>query len=80
MTTISIQQKNNTLSIYPGRWLNRVILVLIGCTFILQARSQADKRLVLADKYFDAGDYYTAAGLYGQFLNPSVKLEVNKRL
>lgn len=27
----------------------------------------------MADQYFAAGDYFTAAGLYGQFLHPAVK-------
>jgi outer membrane protein OmpA-like peptidoglycan-associated protein len=42
----------------------------------MNAQSQADKRLVLADQYFAAGDYYTAAGLYEQFLNPSEKQKI----
>src|SRR6476646_2110406 len=29
--------------------------------------------LQLGDQYFAAGEYYTAAHLYGQYLNPSVK-------
>ena len=38
-----------------------------------QAQSQIDKRLAMADDYFAAGDYFTAAGLYGQFLHPVAK-------
>jgi len=53
--------------------VNRMLLILIGSMILLQAKSQADKNLVLADKYFAAGDYFTAAGLYEQFLNPPVK-------
>lgn len=53
--------------------LNRIILVLLGCSMLLQANSQTDKRLVLADKLFSQGDYYTAANLYQQFLEPPVK-------
>ncbi len=53
--------------------LNRVILVLLGCTVLFQANSQTDKRLVMADKLFAQGDYYTAADLYRQFLEPPVK-------
>lgn len=56
-----------------SRMVSRVLLLLIGCAILLQAQSQVDKNLVLADKYFAAGDYFTAAGLYEQFLNPSVK-------
>jgi OmpA-OmpF porin, OOP family len=52
---------------------NKIILFLCGCLILTQARSQSDQRLVMADKYFAAGDYFTAAGLYGQFLNPPVK-------
>ena len=39
----------------------------------LQATSQVDQRIAIADKYYDAGDYFTAAGLYEQFLNPPKK-------
>lgn len=52
---------------------NRFLLLLISSSILLQAQAQADKRLVLADQYFAAGEYFTAAGLYGQFLNPKVK-------
>lgn len=50
----------------------RLLLLLTGCLMLMQAKSQ-DKRLVMADEYFAAGDYFTAAGLYGQFLHPAVK-------
>lgn len=33
------------------------------------ATAQSSKNLALAEKYFAAGDYYTAAGLYQQYLN-----------
>jgi hypothetical protein len=39
----------------------------------LHATSQVDQRIAMADKYYDAGDYFTAAGLYEQFLNPPKK-------
>jgi len=39
----------------------------------LQATSQVDQRIAMADKYYNAGDYFTAAGLYEQFLNPPKK-------
>lgn len=67
---LSIQKNNIRLS---PRIANRILLLLIGCTILLQARSQVDKNLTLADKYFAAGDYFTAAGLYEQFLNPPAK-------
>ncbi len=39
-----------------------------------QAKSKEQKNPVqLGDQYFAAGEYYTAAHLYGQFLNPSKK-------
>jgi OOP family OmpA-OmpF porin len=52
---------------------NRTFLFVLGCLWIVQAQSQTDKRLVLADQYFASGEYFTAADLYGQFLNPTVK-------
>lgn len=52
---------------------SRIILLMIACSLMMNAQSQFDKRLVLADQYFQAGDYFTAAGLYGQFLHPAVK-------
>ena len=53
--------------------LNQVFLVIMGCTVLVQVHGQADKRLVQAEEYFAAGEYFTAAGLYAQFLNPQVK-------
>ena len=52
---------------------NRTFLFVLGCLWIVQAQSQTDKRLVLADQYFASGEYFAAADLYGQFLNPSQK-------
>jgi OmpA-OmpF porin, OOP family len=69
-------QKNNHLLF---RWLpskeiiSRSLAFLIGCMTLVQANGQADKRLVMADEYFATGEYFTAAGLYGQFLHPEVK-------
>lgn len=53
--------------------IRRLLVLGLSCSFLLQANSQADKRLVQADQYFAAGEYVTAASLYGQFLNPLVK-------
>ena len=40
----------------------------------MQSQSQQTKSPVqLADQYFAAGEYYTAAHLYGQYLNPLKK-------
>ena len=54
----------------------RFSLVLIGCLLLIQAQSQVDKRLALADRYFAAGEYFTAAGLYDQFLHPAAQTKV----
>lgn len=51
----------------------RFSLFVVGCLLLSHAKSQMDKRLAMADQYFAAGDYFTAAGLYGQFLHPAVK-------
>ncbi len=52
---------------------NYFLLFILANIAIIQARAQADSRLLLADKYFSSGDYFTAAGLYEQFLHPPVK-------
>ena len=41
--------------------------------FNLATNAQTDQRVVLADKYYNAGEYFTAAGLYEQVLNPPKK-------
>ena len=50
----------------------RLLGLMIGCMGVVYTQAQADKRLALADQYFSAGEYYTAAGLYGQFLSAAV--------
>ena len=70
MNIILAKRKFNIQLSFPAV---RILLLLTGSTIFLQAKSQVDKNLVLADKYFAAGDYFTAAGLYEQFLNPPVK-------
>lgn len=52
---------------------SRLLLMLCGSLILTHANSQVDKRLAMADQYFAAKDYYTAAGLYGQFLHPTVR-------
>ena len=79
MKTILSLQKSNIHSLQScivKSMVNRFLLLLIGCTIWIQAQSQADNRLVLADQYFAAGDYFTAAGLYGQFLDPREKQKI----
>ncbi len=48
----------------------RILLIVTGCMIFLIGNGQKDNRLAIADKYFAAGDYFTAAGLYEQILNP----------
>lgn len=50
------------------------MLLIAGIGFSFPAQSQKAKNsLQLADEYFAAGEYYTAAHLYDQFLNPPKK-------
>jgi OmpA-OmpF porin, OOP family len=55
----------------------RFALLIIACAGWMQSYSQKknDNPLQLADQSFAAGDYYTAAKLYEQFLNPSKKVK-----
>ncbi|HKZ65739.1 MAG TPA: hypothetical protein VJ111_05265, partial [Chitinophagaceae bacterium] len=68
---LSIQNNINFLQSCIAKSIAGFFLLLIGST--TWAQNQADNRLVLADQYFAAGEYFTAAGLYEQFLNPDVK-------
>ncbi|MFI5129666.1 MAG: tetratricopeptide repeat protein, partial [Chitinophagales bacterium] len=58
---------------------NRLLIILaISMNWVtLQAqqvkKTAAKNPVQLGDQYFAAGEYYTAAHLYGQFLNPSKK-------
>ena len=71
--TLRNQYLHQEISCMAKTIINRFLILLVGCISILQATAQSDKRLELADKYFAAGDYYTAAGLYEQFLHPAKK-------
>lgn len=52
----------------------RCLVLLAACGSWLSSYSQQAKNPVqLGDQYFAAGEYYTAANLYGQFLNPPKK-------
>jgi len=52
----------------------RISAALIACASLMQSHGQQSKSpLQWADQYFAAGEYYTAANLYEQFLNPSRK-------
>src|SRR6185369_16659819 len=50
--------------------IRRSLFLMVIFITSLHATSQVDQRIAMADKYYDAGEYYTAAGLYEQFLNP----------
>ncbi len=58
----------------------RFLVVLIACTSWMQSQGQQAKSPVQSgDQYFAAGEYYTAAHLYGQYLNPSKKQKTAAR-
>src|SRR6476619_776730 len=67
----SLPINNLTMNLHKVK--TSALLLLAGCALATQAYSQADNSLVLADKYFASGDYFTAAGLYGQYLHPVKK-------
>jgi outer membrane protein OmpA-like peptidoglycan-associated protein/tetratricopeptide (TPR) repeat protein len=76
MNIILSIQKNKTCSLQfciAKTALQRLLFIMITGVICLQAVSQVDQRIALGDKYFAAGEYYTAAILYEQFLNPSKK-------
>ena len=51
-----------------------LLIALFTCANIIHAQGQQAKSPVqLADQYFVAGEYYTAANLYEQYLHPSKK-------
>ena len=53
--------------------IQRSLLLVVILIISLQTVSQVDQRIAMADKYYQAGEYFTAAGLYEQFLNPPKK-------
>jgi OmpA-OmpF porin, OOP family len=56
------------------RHLKSVCLFTISSIAVaVNTSAQADKRIVQAEQYFAKGDYYTAAKLYEQYLEPSSK-------
>ena len=56
----------------------RILILLIACTGWVPALGQKAKKLLLvADKYFSSGEYYTAAYLYDQYLNPASSQHAN---
>ena len=72
---LPIQKNKNAslrLSFIKGI-VQRLSIIMIFFVAGIRANSQTDQRIVLADKYFNAGEYYTAASFYEQFLNPQKK-------
>lgn len=70
MNNKSILQTNfNFPSGYLHLRMIRYILLGFVSIIIAEANAQSNKSLLLADQYFDEGEYYTAADLYGQYLN-----------
>jgi len=57
--------------------IHRSVLSIFILTASLSVSSQVDQRIAMADKYYKAGEYFTAANLYEQFLNPPKK-EIEK--
>src|SRR5689334_5726706 len=54
--------------------LRQLFLLLAGCAgFLFSSAQKAKGPLQLAEQYYAAGEYYTAANLYEQYLNPSKK-------
>ncbi len=66
----------NTILAIQNR-LQRALMILFIVIIAKPGHGQVDQRVTLADKYFSAGEYFTAASLYEQFLNPSKK-EISK--
>jgi OOP family OmpA-OmpF porin len=63
-------QKTNRIMKTTGRYF----VLLAACAGWMSSQAQQAKSPVqLGDQYFAAGEYYTAAHLYGQFLNPPKK-------
>ena len=54
--------------------LRQLFFLLAGCAgFFISSAQKAKGPLQLAEQYYAAGEYYTAANLYEQYLNPSKK-------
>jgi OmpA-OmpF porin, OOP family len=56
-----------------GKILRGLLVLSIGSLAFVQSQAQKKGPLQLADEYYVAGEYYTAAYLYEQFLNPPKK-------
>src|SRR5215471_11755838 len=76
MRTILFLRKQ--VVVFKAKTAGRVFTLLIACASGMLSHSQQKKTptkspVQLADQYFAAGEYYTAANLYEQYLNPSKK-------
>ena len=61
----------NIILFFQGKTTGRLLLLLLACAYLGPSNAQEVKGpLQLADQYFVSGDYYTAANLYEQYLNP----------
>ena len=64
----------NTIIYQKAKKLRQLFLLLTGCAgFLFSSAQKAKGPLQLAEQYYAAGEYYTAANLYEQYLNPSKK-------
>jgi hypothetical protein len=54
-----LQQKKNFRSATLKTTALKSFLMAVGCSSLLIAHSQSNSVLVLAEKYFAAGEYYT---------------------
>lgn len=52
-------------------YLKIMFCILVIFCMAVGGQAQTDKRITQAEKYYKAGEYYTAALLYGQFLTSS---------
>jgi OOP family OmpA-OmpF porin len=72
---------NSTLLNFRHKIFAGTLVLLFSLFSSVGSFAQADKRLLTeAQKYFDFGDYYTAARLYEQYLNPDPSLKTKKGL
>ena len=70
----TLQKRITVFKVTVIKTTARFLTWMIACISAVQSQGQQAKGPVqLADQYFAAGEYYTAANLYEQFLHPSKK-------